>query len=99
MRWQETGGIGPCVLVGLAPLEALGRDPVRCQRATTWGETTRDDHSLVSKPLFVVSQHPCVEGHILWAQMWLLIGLCVNPAQRLKITQMVMVRQLLWQCD
>mmetsp|Transcript_107680 Transcript_107680/g.314837 ORF Transcript_107680/g.314837 Transcript_107680/m.314837 type:complete len:229 (+) Transcript_107680:412-1098(+) len=97
MRRQEARRVGTGVLVGLTPLEALGGDPVGRQRAAARREAARDDNGLVCQPRLVVGKHPSVERHVLRAQVRLLVGLRVDPAQGLQIPQVIVVRQLLRQ--
>jgi hypothetical protein len=52
---------------------------------------------LICKPRLVISQHTCVECDILWAQVWLLVWLRVDPTKWLEIPQVVMIGELLWQ--
>mmetsp|Transcript_39065 Transcript_39065/g.93686 ORF Transcript_39065/g.93686 Transcript_39065/m.93686 type:complete len:373 (-) Transcript_39065:1226-2344(-) len=87
MRRQEARRVGTGVLVGLTPLEALGGDPVGRQRAAARREAARDDNGLVCQPRLVVGKHPSVERHVLRAQVRLLVGLRVDPAQRLQPRQ------------
>mmetsp|Transcript_63136 Transcript_63136/g.136700 ORF Transcript_63136/g.136700 Transcript_63136/m.136700 type:complete len:725 (-) Transcript_63136:4486-6660(-) len=97
VRGQEAGRIGAGVLVRLAPLEALRRDPVGGQRAAARREAARDDDGLIRQPRLVVRQHAGVECHVLRAEVRLLVGLRVDPAERLQVAEVVVVRQLLRQ--
>mmetsp|Transcript_100977 Transcript_100977/g.289830 ORF Transcript_100977/g.289830 Transcript_100977/m.289830 type:complete len:466 (-) Transcript_100977:385-1782(-) len=99
VRRQETGRVGARVLVGLAPLEALRSDPVRGQGAAAWREAARDDNGLVREPCLVVREHPGMEGDVLRAQVRLLVGLSVDPAQGLQVSEVVVVRELSGQRD
>merc|ERR1719356_1127400 len=97
MSWQETCWVWSCVLVGFAPLEALWSDAVSRERAAARGEAASNDDRLISQPSLVVCKHACMERHILGAQVWLLVRLSMNPAQGLKIPEVIVVWQLLWQ--
>mmetsp|Transcript_80169 Transcript_80169/g.158826 ORF Transcript_80169/g.158826 Transcript_80169/m.158826 type:complete len:245 (+) Transcript_80169:230-964(+) len=97
MCWQKACRVWPGVFVRLAPLKALWRDPVSRERATAWREAASNNDCLVCQPGFVICEHPSMECHILRAKVWLLVWLRVDPTERLKVSQMVMVWELLGQ--
>merc|ERR1719160_102950 len=97
MRGQETCWVGSSVLIRFSPLEALWCDPVRGEGTTSRSERASDHHCLVRKPRFVVCQDPRMERDILRTEMWLLVGLSMNPSQRLQVPQVFVIRKLCWQ--
>mmetsp|Transcript_25456 Transcript_25456/g.58664 ORF Transcript_25456/g.58664 Transcript_25456/m.58664 type:complete len:229 (+) Transcript_25456:148-834(+) len=99
MCWQETRRVGTSVLVRLTPLEALWGDPIGRQGDTSGCEAAGDDDCLICQPGLVVGKHLGMEGDILGAQVRLFMWLRVDPTKWFKITQVIMIRELLRQRD
>jgi len=74
------------VLVAFTPCEPCRRESERSERARTGRKTACSDDSLVGDPLLVVCQDVRMERYISRHEVWLLIGLRVDPAERLQVT-------------
>eukprot|EP00958_Prasinococcus_capsulatus_P015981 scaffold1754_cov355-Prasinococcus_capsulatus_cf.AAC.3 len=83
------------VLVGAAPLVARGRELVGRERARARREAAGDHDALLSIPALVPLQDLCVPRHVVWRQLWALVGLRMDPAQRLQVLEVLVLGQLL----
>eukprot|EP00123_Amoebidium_parasiticum_P018098 comp24100_c1_seq1/m.43518 comp24100_c1_seq1/g.43518 ORF comp24100_c1_seq1/g.43518 comp24100_c1_seq1/m.43518 type:complete len:303 (+) comp24100_c1_seq1:521-1429(+) len=85
--------VAAAVLVVLAPLKPRGGQLVRRQGARARSKAAGDHNGLLTVPLLVVGHDLCMHGHVLWCQLGQLIWLGVDPAQWLKVLEVLVLRQ------
>ena len=93
VRRQIALGVVALVRVLLAPLEARRRELVGRERDGAGRERTRDDYGLLAVPRHVVRHDFGVDAHVLRRELWQLVGLRVNPAERLHFLEVLVLRQ------
>mmetsp|Transcript_39072 Transcript_39072/g.85881 ORF Transcript_39072/g.85881 Transcript_39072/m.85881 type:complete len:419 (+) Transcript_39072:398-1654(+) len=85
--------VGADVAVLAAPLVARGRELVRAQRHRARREGARDDDGALAVPRLVLGHDFGVGRHVVRRELRQLVGLRVQPAERLHALEVLVVRQ------